>query len=246
MNRCPNCGAVLVAKGDEFVCPSCDGHFSADDFADKKTEQLSFSRHDSNSGEDVFSQNINGVATIECQDVGSAGSGWVYSSKGLLITNAHVVGTDDSKGVSNDIIVGLAGEQVPADVIAYGDQNSDGNYDLAILKLQYIPAKMKVLKVGDSDRLKNGETVFHIGNSLGEGLCITRGIISDKERLVGDSRLIMTDTAVNPGNSGGPLFNERGEVVGTCVSVAANARAGMKYSIPINQVLSFIKEALEK
>lgn len=79
-----------------------------------------------------------------------------------------------------------------------------------------------------------------IGNSLGGGTCITSGIVSDRRRTLEGKARLMTDCAVNRGNSGGPVFNEAGEVVGTIVAVTTAAE-GMNYAIPADVVLAYIK-----
>ena len=119
--------------------------------------------------------------------------------------------------------------------IQLGDNRggSGDGLDVAVVKLSKMPRKATCVKVGSSAKIKHGENIYYIGNSLGEGLCITRGIISDPKRETGHGERIMTDAATNPGNSGGPLFNEAGEVIGIHVSARANA-VGMKYAIPID------------
>ena len=87
--------------------------------------------------------------------------------------------------------------------------------------------------------------MYLIGNSLGEGTCITSGIISDKDRYVGDLSYpyIMTDASANPGNSGGPLLNEMGELIGVLVAGITSAK-GMNYAIPVNMVNEFLTLAV--
>ncbi|HSW57716.1 MAG TPA: trypsin-like peptidase domain-containing protein, partial [Dehalococcoidales bacterium] len=136
------------------------------------------------------------------------GSGWVIDSKGLIVTNTHVVQGADQITVTLEDGRSYGVEYVRTDTIS----------DLAILKIdaQGLPA----LKVGDSVKSRVGDWVIAIGNSLGVGISATKGIISAKGVAVtaenGETMydLLQTDAAINPGNSGGPLINLAGEVIG--------------------------------
>lgn len=184
----------------------------------------------------VFEHNINAVCEIDAfnnQGVGGSGTGFLINDSGILLTNVHVATVNNV--AATDITVTVAGESVRASVLELADNKGGdgGGIDVAVLKLSRIPRKATHVTVGSSKDIKHGENIYYIGNSLGEGLCITRGIISDPRRETGRGVRIMTDAATNPGNSGGPLFNEAGEVIGIHVSARANA-VGMKYAIPID------------
>ena len=136
----------------------------------------------------------------------------------------------------------MCNESVTADVLKLGD-NSHGEgkgVDLALIKLSRVPSKATVVKFENFEKVKNGERIFVIGNSLGYGTCITSGIVSDRLRNVNGKMLLMTDCAINGGNSGGPIFNEKGLVIGAVVSGITSAE-GMNFAIPANQVLYFIE-----
>jgi serine protease Do len=137
------------------------------------------------------------------------GSGWIIDSSGIVVTNAHVLA-----GAST-ITVTLDDDRViPVDLTTVA---MDMQTDLAVLKIdaEGLPA----LPVGDSGRLRVGDWVVAIGNSLGLGVRATLGIVSQSEVAINEElgqplRLIETDAAINPGNSGGPLVNTAGEVIG--------------------------------
>ena len=190
------------------------------------------------SSEDIYSRNCNGVVEI-ITDCGRA-SGLIISAKGFALTNAHAV-LDTEGNVSQNIYVKHGSEAIKAQVIAIGntDSNDPHNVDLALLKMERVPERAVSLTLGRSDTARIGQHIYYIGNSKGEGLCMTAGIISDNNRTVGARSFIMTDAATNPGNSGGPLFNDDGEVIGIHVS-ARNDAVGMKYAIPVNTARVFL------
>ena len=130
------------------------------------------------------------------------------------------------------------GKKHDAVLVAVGKPNGDG-VDLALLFVADLCNKVQGVEMGDSSKAENGEKIYYIGNSQGEGLSITSGIISDNKRMIGKQVFIMTDAATNPGNSGGPLVNEKGQVIGVHVSARAHTD-GMKYAIPINIAKEFI------
>lgn len=235
--NCPGCGS-FVSPGTSR-CPYCG---SACEETQKTVGEPFFNSRAQErklgAGTDVYEANINSVMEIIAMTGGAGGSGtgFLISESGLAYTNTHVV-TVDCK-VAEQIVVEIAGEKVNAKVLQLGDQEGgrgDG-IDAAIIKLDRVPRGASCVKMASSDDVKRGETVFAIGNSKGEGLSITRGIISDIGRQKGGKvPLFMADVAVNPGNSGGPLFNENGEVIAVCVSKRIDA-IGMNYFIPINDV----------
>lgn len=194
--------------------------------------------------EDVYEQNCHGVVEVFTES--SRASGFIISKKGLVLTNAHAV-LNDNNTVRSRVAVKCGSKLIPAHVIALGDtdDNNPNNVDLALLVMDSVPADAVALKFGSSSKAKIGQHVYYIGNSKGEGLCMTAGIISDVNRQCGRRYFLMTDAATNPGNSGGPLFNDKGEVVG--VHVAARAEAdGMKYSIPIDTARVFLNVVEDK
>ncbi len=251
---CPFCGGLLKAEGTAFLCPNCSTKFDSKEELEKYKMKEHTSQATSASivvekqadhGADVFDANIKGVLEITWSDgkCKHSGSGFLIAKDGLAITNTHVV-TDQNGQSCKKVAVKICGENVSADVVRLGDQKhgSGDGIDLALIKLARVPQKAKPLSFENYENVRNGEKIFVIGNSLGFGTCITGGIVSDKARRLGNHVVLMTDCAVNPGNSGGPMFNEKGLVIGTIVSGITEAE-GMNFAIPANEVLKFIRQS---
>jgi serine protease Do len=155
----------------------------------------------------------------------SLGSGFVVDEQGHVVTNAHVVaGATEVRVVLHDR------RTMRATVVG-----RDTRSDVALLIL--VGAKdVPTVKIGDSDALRVGDQVIAIGNPFGLGNTVTAGIVSAKERQLGEGALdemIQTDASINPGNSGGPLFNARGEVVGISTAVLESGQ-GIGFAVPMN------------
>jgi serine protease Do len=164
------------------------------------------------------------------------GSGFIYDSKGLIITNSHVAFGRQTLYVTLD-----DGTVVPAHLLG-----ADPIYDIAVLQIPK-PAKGKLATValGDSEHLRVGENVIAIGNPFGLDQTVTRGIVSGVNRILPETPLslseplIQTDTPINPGNSGGPLLNMCGEVIGMNTAIVPDAQ-NIGFAIPINLVKSVV------
>jgi len=159
------------------------------------------------------------------------GSGFIISEDGYVITNAHVIDK------ATDIRVGLNDRREYQATLVGSDPASD----IALLKLD--ATKLPVVTVGDSDELKVGEWVLAIGSPFGFEHTATQGIVSALSRSLPDDTyvpFIQTDVAVNPGNSGGPLFNTDGEVVGVNSQIYSRSGGyqGLSFSIPINVAMA--------
>ena len=159
----------------------------------------------------------------------SLGSGVIVSSKGLILTNNHVIAN------ARDIKVSLSdGRDLVATVVG-----ADPKSDLAVLKLKSPPANLRALPFGDSDKLRLGEVVLAVGDPFGVGQTVTMGIVSAKGRanmgIVDYEDFIQTDAAINPGNSGGALINLRGELVGinTAILSRTGGYQGIGFAIPV-------------
>lgn len=180
------------------------------------------------------------ILAIASEDEVDRASGFIVSSHGFVVTNAHAI-LDSNGKVCQAIAVKLHDQVLPAVPVAFGNP-SDGVHDSLDIALLLVP-ELKVQAVSDFGRssiCRNGQKVYLIGNSLGCGTCITSGIISDATRKVPGLSYpyIMTDAAANPGNSGGPLLNEQGEVIGVLVAGIEKVK-GMNYAIPIDVVKRF-------
>ncbi|MFC2041614.1 S1C family serine protease [Chloroflexota bacterium] len=168
-----------------------------------------------------------------------AGSGWIISEDGYVVTNNHVV-----EGAKSVTITLDDGRTFPAETV-----RTDYLSDLAVVKInaQNLPAA----KIGDSSILKVGDWLVAIGNSLGQGIRATQGIVSRKDVSieVGQGQtlygLIETDAAINPGNSGGPLVNVAGEVIGiNSVKRIQVEVEGVGYAIGTNEAMPIIQQLI--
>jgi serine protease Do len=162
-----------------------------------------------------------------------AGSGFIISKDGLIVTNNHVV-----EG-AKEVTVTLANkEEYPAKVVG-----RDPKTDIALLKIQP-KGTLPVAGLGDSDRLRVGEWVVAVGNPFGLSNTVTAGIVSAKGRVIGAGPyddFIQTDASINPGNSGGPLFNLQGEVVGINTAIIPNGQ-GIGFAVPVNLVKNLLPQ----
>ncbi|QEG34262.1 S1C family serine protease [Bythopirellula goksoeyrii] len=173
-----------------------------------------------------------------------SGSGAIIDRQGHILTNYHVVDG------ANQIEVTLASNKTyPAILIG-----EDKEHDIAVLKLEAPQAELTPLVMGTSDKLRVGQRVYVLGNPFGWESTLTTGIISSLNRDL-PSRvpgrimhaLIQTDAAMNPGNSGGPLLNTNGEMIGMCVAIATRTgqNAGVGFAIPIDRIQMIVPELIE-
>jgi S1-C subfamily serine protease len=200
----------------------------------------------------VFEKSEAGVVTIIAHDPNtekdvavSMGSGFVYDNLGHIITNAHVV--DDA---SKATVTFLDGIQYDAEIIG-----KDKFTDIAVIKVNEKPRLLHPLQMGDSSHLHVGEQVAAIGNPFGLSGSMTAGIVSGLGRLMAASPdsafsipdVIQTDAAINSGNSGGPLLNMKGEVVGinTAIQSATGVFAGVGFAVPSNTAIKIVPSLIE-
>jgi serine protease Do len=157
------------------------------------------------------------------------GSGFILSTDGFVMTNAHVVEGAD------EVLVTLADKrEFKAKVVGTPDKRTD----VAVIKIE--ATGLPAVKIGDVSRLKVGEWVMAIGSPFGLENTVTAGIVSAKGRDTGDYLpFIQTDVAINPGNSGGPLINMRGEVVGINSQIYSRSGGfmGISFAIPIDEAI---------
>lgn len=181
----------------------------------------------------------------------SAGTGFIVSSDGVVVTNRHVVRSQDSS-----ITITMADGTKYSDVRLLGRTADSTSLDIAFLKIEGLGSKKLIpVELGDSSKTEVGDRVIAIGNALGQFKnTVTSGIISGYGRDVtasdgrGISRenlndLFQTDAAINEGNSGGPLVNINGEVIGVNTAVASGAQ-NIGFAIPINDVKGLIDTVL--
>ena len=166
------------------------------------------------------------------------GSGFIIDSSGIIVTNNHVIND------AEDILVRFEdGKEYEAKVIG-----ADPLSDLAILKIKS-NEKFKPVKFGNSDKARIGDWVIAIGNPLGLSGTVTAGIISARNRNIGMSRyedFIQTDASINQGNSGGPLFNMDGDVIGINTAILGReGDIGIGFSIPSNNAKIVIDQLIK-
>ena len=184
--------------------------------------------------EDMFKE----FGTPQERKSAALGSGFIIDENGIVVTNNHVIQDAD------DIIVRVNGDQeYKAKVLG-----ADPLMDIAVLQLE-TEEKFKPVGFGDSDKARIGDWVLAIGNPFGLGGTVTAGIISARNRSIGLSRyedFIQTDASINSGNSGGPLFDMEGNVIGINTAILGrNGSIGIGFSIPSNSAQQVIKQLIE-
>ena len=195
---------------------------------------------------DLFEKSDDGVVkvsvrkSVELPTGRSLGSGFVYDVSGHIITNNHVV--EDSEKTT---VTFLDGTSYNAKVIG-----TDPYTDLAVIEVDVNPSLLHPLPLGDSSNLRVGDQVAAIGNPFGLSGSMTSGIVSQLGRLLSTPGtasfsipdVIQTDAAVNPGNSGGPLLNMKGQVIGitTAIQSGTGEFAGIGFAVPSNTVSKIV------
>ncbi len=184
--------------------------------------------------EDMFKE----FGTPQERKSSALGSGFIIDEKGIVVTNNHVI--QDAE----DIIVRVNGdEDYKAKVLG-----ADPLSDIAVLQLE-TDDKFLPVKFGDSDKARIGDWVIAIGNPFGLGGTVTSGIISARNRSIGLTRYedyIQTDASINSGNSGGPLFDMNGDVIGINTAILGrNGSIGIGFSIPANSAKIVIDQLIE-
>ena len=184
--------------------------------------------------EDMFKE----FGTPQERQSSALGSGFIIDEKGIVVTNNHVI-----EG-AEDIVVQVNGEnKFKAKVIG-----ADPLSDIAVLQIE-TKEKFIPVKFGDSDKARIGDWVIAIGNPFGLGGTVTSGIISARNRSIGLSRYedyIQTDASINSGNSGGPLFDMKGDVIGINTAILGRSgNVGIGFSIPSNSAKIVINQLIE-
>ncbi|GAA6163838.1 DegQ family serine endoprotease [Pelagimonas sp. KU-00592-HH] len=166
------------------------------------------------------------------------GSGFVISEDGFVVTNNHVI-----DGADEILIEFFSGEELPAKVVG-----TDPNTDIALLKVE-TDKPLAFVSFGDSDTARVGDWVMAMGNPLGQGFSVSAGIVSARNRALSGSYddYIQTDAAINRGNSGGPLFNMDGEVVGVNTAILSpnGGSIGIGFSMASNVVTRVVDQLQE-
>ena len=175
---------------------------------------------------------------------GGIGSGFVFDIEGHIITNAHVV-----VNATKVVVTFLDGREYNAEIVG-----TDVYTDIAIIKVDSDLAVLHPLTLGDSSKLRVGESIAAIGNPFGLSGSMTAGIVSQLGRLLPSESgysipdIIQTDAAINPGNSGGPLLNMRAEVIGinTAIQSTTGEFTGVGFSIPSQTISKIVPTLIEE
>jgi len=169
----------------------------------------------------------------------SLGSGFIIDASGIVVTNNHVIAD------ANEITVILTdGTRLKAELVG-----RDTKVDLAVLRVKS-DKPLKAVKFGDSDKARLGDWVVAIGNPFGLGGTVTTGIVSARNRDISDNsygQYIQTDAAINKGNSGGPLFNMQGEVIGvnTAILSPTGGSIGIGFSVPSTMAKGVVEQLIQ-
>ena len=223
--------------------------------SDRTVSQVAVNKVDGQtemSDAEVYAANVNSVVSINVTgtsgtnwfgqpvQTASAGSGFILTSDGYIVTNYHVVG--DAQTIQVTL---YSGDTYDAQYVG-----GDEDYDIAVIKIE--ATGLQAVTLGNSEELNVGDHVLAIGNPLGElTFSMSGGMVSSVNRTINVDgtpfNMIQTDTSINPGNSGGPLLNSYGEVVGIVSakysSTGSNGETaeGLGFAIPINDVSSMIQ-----
>ena len=248
---CPICGSKEIKLLDnatkKYKCLSCDEAFRLEEkpvikevihtVVEKQIEKVV---SDTFSAKDIYNKNIESIMEVTATfgDDESHGTGFYISSNGYMITNAHVViGVKDGKPVLCDgvnVCKSRSTDFYDAEIVYLDAKN-----DLALLKV--LTDKQIFVSFSKND-VEVGDRVFAIGNSLGDGLNLLDGIVGDVNRKFKSTKAFLFNALVTHGCSGGPVFNDKGEVCGVTVG-GANVAAGMNFALPISTLTDFIGSA---
>lgn len=260
---CSLCGGECIKVNDDrennYKCMYCGNYFSDEDFAPKSTQttsscgapsQMGVGMVEESGGDAVYAKVISSIVKTHAQNslVGGTGSGFLISSKGFILTNAHCVCDNDGE-LMPDITVTVNDRQYKAYPVAVGSPLGLGRDNAADLCLLFAEGDFRDCHIntfGNYDEVRNGQKEYIVGDPHGEGICITSGIVSDRLRHISSVKypLLMTDAATNPGNSGGPHYNSRAEVIGVHVAGRKESE-GMNYAVPSYIAENFIAEVVK-
>ena len=247
--NCPQCGSPAEYLNTDptgklvYACAFCGNRFSPKPKGPAPAPEAPKGKEDPNAPHPLDGREIFALAKANTVEVfadwgntGSAGSGFFFAD-GYVITNAHVVMDDIEKQIpiaSKSIKVRFKeGRYTECTLVAVSPKE-----DMAILK-----TNLKCTNIARiaSQMPETGETIYAVGNSAGEGMCILEGIVADQLREIANNDYMMISANIVGGNSGGPIFSRMGEVVGI-VTLGSNRAVAMNYGIPIPRIERFIDE----
>ncbi|MBS3908342.1 MAG: trypsin-like peptidase domain-containing protein [Actinobacteria bacterium] len=247
-------GGALVFGGITYVVPQRDAAVTGATTTTTAPDSGAKTSQRALSPAEVYERFNNGVVHVRSAFTGARtdffgfpivetqvaeGSGFIIDGTGLIVTNAHVVEGSNVKASRITVVLSDKSE-VEAKLLG-----TDINTDLALLKIDPGKRELEVLELGDSSKLKVGDSVYAIGSPFGLEGTMTEGIISALNRTIDSPNgqfkirnVVQTDAAVNPGNSGGPLIDATGKVIGVNSQIAARSGdfAGVAFAVPSNTV----------
>ncbi len=251
MPKCPYCGtskASLSEMKEKSLAQKIEG------ILEKGRASYNQEKDSSKIFEEASDAVFEIVSVNKSTNSAGCGTGFLINKEGFIVTNRHMVAieTRDASGEYklageyDQIVVKFKEGKLVANIVGYAEREFG---DIAVIKVDSVPYGIKPLMLGDSDLVKTGDQIYAIGNSHGEGICMTQGIISDSKREMEGRSVIMSDVATNPGNSGCPYLNSAGKVVALHYSGHTNAvfngarikAQGMNYGEPINRVKKFLR-----
>lgn len=249
-NRCKKCGSSNLTvlnsyeqDGDVFYkyrCESCGNEFSTENEMNYSEVKKSAKKPNIFTAADIFKASSKNTLNLFCthDNTVSCGTG-VYIGKGYILTNAHVLEYEEGQRclISIDNITAKLGQNDKLYKLEY--VSSGRNVDLAILKVEDVSDFEQATLC--KEPVTTGEKVFAVGNAKGLGLSIVDGIVSNAKTIdKHGTQFVMFSAPVNHGNSGGPLFNENGQVIGVVTFGLQDANL-MNYAISVATIMDFIK-----
>jgi serine protease Do len=233
-------GGTLTYQSMDSRLESLEGQIPAES---NTTTQIVYVNTTSNGLPELYDMVDESVVFVTAQGPQSSeGSGFIYSRKGYIVTNEHVI----DGGTSFEVTF-TDGSTKSAEVVG-----SDPYTDLAVLKVD--KEGLDHLELGNSTAVEEGQEAIAIGNPFGLRSSMTKGIISAKGRTIRVTQgfsipnVLQTDAAINPGNSGGPLLNKYGEVVGvnTAIDTQTGTFSGVGFAVPVNTVKRVVPELISQ
>ncbi len=251
-----SCALLGGACGAGVVLAARSGGRTSIAVSNRETTAVSVKKVDGKTAmtmSEVYASTVNSVVSIntastttnvfgQSVESASAGSGFIITTDGYVVTNYHVI-----SGASSVKVTLYSGDNYDATLVG-----GDEDYDIAVLKIN--ATDLPAVTLGDSGAVNVGDSVAAIGNPLGElTFSMSEGIVSSNNRAINVDgtpfNMIQVDASINPGNSGGPLMNSYGEVVGIVSakysSYANTTVEGLGFAIPINDVSAMIKDIME-
>lgn len=246
---------LLNRYDNSITADAADTYSNPSQIADSGNVEYTASGSDLLSANEIYEQALRQVVAVKStaktenifgQETASAtsGTGFIISKDGYIMTNYHVIEYSVVYGYELSVVFS-DGTSYPADIIGYYSDN-----DIAIIKIE--AANLNSVSFGDSDSMLVGETVYCVGNPLGElDFTMTSGIISALDRTIATDaytsiNMFQFDAAVNSGNSGGPVFNGYGNVIGIVTAKYSDEGVeGLGFAIPINDAVDIASDLIE-